>query len=242
MTFQILKAEPSENHLFYQLDGEAAQRHGAIGYLRGDYGRSGDEFHTSWFDNQKHLKSETFCEDFNHVIDFLRFASLDPSYHDDSFTGECLMNMRFRVTDTGSRFKIATEQFTFYVRSFSRYGTDYDLYVFAYDSYYLLPELAGQHELPELCYSTLPLDGSVITINRYEKGYRQFSSPITDRTINREFVNAANERLDVTPAQEQAMFAGSMFGWQTPAAKPWNYHADGTLRPLPPTKKEQERQ
>lgn len=40
-------------------------------------------------------------------------------------------------------------------------------------------------------------------------------------------VDAENARLGVTPAQREAMLAGSMFGWDTPAANPDMYDAEG---------------
>ena len=35
--------------------------------------------------------------------------------------------------------------------------------------------------------------------------------------------------MGVTPAQAEAMLAGSMFGWNVPAANPKNYDKDGKL-------------
>jgi hypothetical protein len=43
----------------------------------------------------------------------------------------------------------------------------------------------------------------------------------------------------VTRAQEEAMLCGSLFGWDTPAAKPWNYDMDGNPRQLSPRKKDE---
>ena len=37
-----------------------------------------------------------------------------------------------------------------------------------------------------------------------------------------------NRNIGVTPAQREAMKAGSMFGWHTPAADPKNYTEKGT--------------
>ena len=56
--------------------------------------------------------------------------------------------------------------------------------------------------LPERCYSVLSGSDEIIIIKRGEK-------------------------LGVSRAQEEAMKAGSMFGFQVPAADPRNYDADG---------------
>ena len=49
---------------------------------------------------------------------------------------------------------------------------------------------------------------------------------------NQEVAEIANHASVVTKAQEAAMLAGSMFGWQTPAADPKNYDEQGQpIRP-----------
>lgn len=83
--------------------------------------------------------------------------------------------------------------------------------------------------LPPKCLTLLPSSGDIIEVTRYEKGYR----PIRKREAfetqgGRElFVDTANKRMGVTKAQEAAMLAGSLFGWDTPAAKPKNYDENG---------------
>jgi hypothetical protein len=54
-----------------------------------------------------------------------------------------------------------------------------------------------------------------------------------DREINRRLVTEANAKLGASRALEAAMIGGSMHGWDTPAAKPWNYDKDAKPRPLP---------
>lgn len=91
--------------------------------------------------------------------------------------------------------------------------------------------------LPVQCFSTLPSSGELILLTRGEKGYDpcyDFSSP--DAQQNREFADDRNVKNGVSKAQEAAMLAGSMFGWQTPAADPKNYDEHG--QPIRPKQKD----
>jgi hypothetical protein len=240
--YELLKTGQQEYPLFFRLDGEAAERHGAIGYVRADYGKSGTEFWTTWFDNQAHLKTPAFKQEFNSVIDYVREVSESASRENgDGFQNHCLVNMRRPVTDTAVRFKIQTEAYSYYFRCQPRQG-DYDFHCFCFDNRYLLPELAGKHNLPQRCYSVMSASGKLIIITRGESGYVECADSQIGREANRMFSDTANQVNGITRAQEEAMVAGSMFGWDTPAAKPWNYDQNGKPRPLhPPKNKDHER-
>ena len=84
-----------------------------------------------------------------------------------------------------------------------------------------------RENLPERCYSVLPSSGEIIIIKRGEKGYFKPDIPTANKEEARSIVNEYNAKLGVSRAQEEAMKAGSMFGFQVPAADPRNYDADG---------------
>ena len=91
--------------------------------------------------------------------------------------------------------------------------------------------------LPVQCFSVLPSSGELILLTRGEKGYSpcpEFSA--ADAGENRRFAEDSNGKNGVTKAQEAAMLAGSMFGWQTPAADPKNYDEQG--QPIRPRQKD----
>lgn len=85
--------------------------------------------------------------------------------------------------------------------------------------------------LPEKCFSVLEATGEVITITRSETGYQptgQWAQGVPPQVG----VDALNDTIGVTKAQAAAMKAGSLLGWDTPAADPKNYDEQGqTIKP-----------
>jgi len=230
MVYELLTAEKEEIHLCFRLGGEAAERHGAIGYLRADFGCSGKEFHTTWFDNQTHLKSSDFKYKFDELINSLRDDGQKPPFASrDNHLAFCAAHPSMTC------FKVATLDYSFYFRLNPHQGT-YDIYCFAYNNCWLLPELAGQHGLPNYCFSILPSSGEMIRIVRYESDYHPCNSAGLSPETVRFKVNDENQLRGVTRAQEEAMLAGSLLGWDTPAAKPWNYDKNGKPRLHQPKK------
>jgi len=237
MEYELQPFEPNERDLFYRLDGKSAKRHGAIGYMRADFGRNGNDFYTTWFDNQRHLKSSTFKAEFDKVINYLRLGIFADRVTMKTF---CSENSAVSLGERGTGFKLNCAGYSYYLRC-NPGQSDYDAYIFAYDNRYLLPELAGQHELPNYCYAVMPHSGEMVRVVRGENGYHKCECAGLSFDTIRFKVNDENQLRHITRAQEEAMLAGSLFGWDTPAAKPWNYNQDGTRRQTQPKKSDPER-
>ena len=89
--------------------------------------------------------------------------------------------------------------------------------------------------LPEKCFSFLESSGELIVIEKGKQGYSPTGIYPLDSDV-RAGVDAANEVNGVTKAQSAAMKAGSMFGWDKPAADPANYDDQGI--PIRPGRKQ----
>ena len=73
--FHIRPARPDEAGLFYTPHPEEDKRLGAVGCVRMDFGRSGNEFwHTWWPRGPEELNSPVFKKELQEVVDTLRGA------------------------------------------------------------------------------------------------------------------------------------------------------------------------
>ena len=184
---------------------------------KGDYNFYISCFQKEWLD--RHLKA---------AGKGIRFIT---SYYEERFRIEDGDKIRMRMSDGTEKDETV------------RYIDDYHIQVGAgsYDNIYHICEFAEITErngteviplrmsLPEQCYSTLPSSGRVILIKRGEPGYYPVDMKDEGPEGNRAFVDARNGLDHVSPAQEAAMSAGSVFGWDAPAADPENYDEEGLL-------------
>ncbi len=77
--------------------------------------------------------------------------------------------------------------------------------------------------LPDMCFSVLPDDGTLILIQRGEDGYRVSEDSREDPGLNRRMANYRNRCRGISMIQEQAMLYGCLPGWDNPAADPRKY-------------------
>lgn len=86
--------------------------------------------------------------------------------------------------------------------------------------------------LPEQCYGILPSTGEIGMIKKGETGYYRTDIGMGSKDENAALVEKYNQKAGVSKAQAEAMLAGSMFGWDIPAADPKNYDENGApIRP-----------
>lgn len=151
-------------------------------------------------------------------------------------------NEQFRIPD-GDRIRIIYPDDQFAERT-CRYIDDYHLEVGS-NLYHIceFAEIMESHgktviplrsSLPEHCYVYLLTENRIGIVKKGESGYYKTdlleSNNIKSHDEAESFVDELNGKLGVTRAQREAMMAGSMFGWHTPAADPKIYDKRGHIK------------
>ena len=83
--------------------------------------------------------------------------------------------------------------------------------------------------LPDTCFVYLPTTQEIGIVKKGESGYYRSDLSTVYWEEGQDFVEELNQQRGVTKAQASAMQAGSMFGWDAPAADPSMYLEDGTI-------------
>ena len=291
---------PAEQKYTYRQSHQLDAQTGCIGYLRGDFGTTGKEFYSSWFNNTAYLKTPEFQAELDQVINALRedsqYGGILADRH--SLSNACHQSTTPEFGRDEFGFRLNTQDYAYLLRLNPSPG-DYNFYVYCYKRDYLdrnmrnaeygirfitpnykekfriadgdsiritfpsgetqdkpcrfvdethlevgnnlyhICEFAERTQreciqiiplrqsLPEKCFSALESTGEIITVTKGEKGYTSTGQYPQNGVSSKEAAAALNEAAGVTKAQEAAMVAGSMFGWDTPAADPKNYDAKG---------------
>ena len=77
MDITIRPMTRAEHNYCYSWSSHLMAAAGCIGHLRGDMGREGNGFYTTWFDHQEDLKTQDFKTELDNLVNALRF---DPAY------------------------------------------------------------------------------------------------------------------------------------------------------------------
>ena len=141
MDMTIRPMTPQERLYSYSQSQQITMQTGTIGYLRGDFDSSGNEFHSTWFDEVESRKSDEFKAEFQEVIDALRFdeqyGGLLASRSAMQKCGRSQPESAFEgnyTTEYG--FRIDTKQFAYLLRCIPVKG-DYNFYCWCFEAKWL---------------------------------------------------------------------------------------------------------
>ena len=132
MKFHIRPARPEEAGLFYAQHPEEDKRLGAVGCVRMDFGRSGNEFwHTWWPRGSEKLNSPAFELELQEVVDTLRESVLKNRFAMERFCYEHGGKISGGWTQNYG-YIVETEHYRYCLRCNPSPG-DYNCYCTAYD-------------------------------------------------------------------------------------------------------------
>jgi hypothetical protein len=120
------------------MDRNAAGSCGQIGYLRLDFGKTGREFYSTWFDVLPELKTYSFKNELAEIINSLRDDGSEPIFSGRSNLDVfCAKVPGEHLAERGYGYTVRTLDYSYYFRCNPCRG-DYDVYCFAYDNSFLL--------------------------------------------------------------------------------------------------------
>ena len=132
-TMVIIKPATKEECLYsFRQHPQIASQTGCIGYLRGDFGKTGQEFFTSWFPISNTLKTEFFCKELDKTVNYLRSIKCGLLADRAHMRGFCAAFPEDEF-ERGPRccFRIDTEAHTFILSCTPNCG-DYNFYIYCY--------------------------------------------------------------------------------------------------------------
>ncbi len=141
MDMTIRPMTTQERLYAYAQSQQITMQTGAIGYLRGDFDSSGNEFHSTWFDEVESRKTDEFKAEFQEVIDALRF---DEQYGGLLASRSAMQKYGRNQSDSAFEgnytteygFRINTKQFAYLLRCIPVKG-DYNFYCWCFEAKWL---------------------------------------------------------------------------------------------------------
>ena len=123
---------------FFRND-KGEQIKGLVGYLRGDFGRDGKEFHHTWFNNNEKLNNSNFKEDFDKIMETLRERLLtDRDWMRSVAYNHPDAKIVIEITSSYGMF-VETERYEYDIRTITEDG-NYDFYIYCYDKNFQEPQ------------------------------------------------------------------------------------------------------
>ena len=135
MDISLRTMTESEQKYSYSQSQQLSMQCGAVGYLRGDFGSSGDEFFTTWNDCHTPYKTEAFSAEFDTVMESL-CSDLRLFRSRDDLAEYCGAHADGALNETEFGFRVDGEKYSYLIRCNPQKG-DYNFYVFPYVSEWL---------------------------------------------------------------------------------------------------------
>lgn len=133
MLDKLQSAAPEEAAYFYS--GAAQQEIGrtCIGHLRGDFGRSGEEFWVTWVTRSSPFETPAFKDELGKVLQ--SFGDQDVLKSRQHMLRYCSQHQEARIFGAMSAdvygFRLKTQEHRYYLRCFPSAG-DYNFYLYCY--------------------------------------------------------------------------------------------------------------
>lgn len=134
MELNIREMTPQERLYCYSQSTQIEAQTGCIGHLRADMGSNGNGFYSTWTDHQGDLKTQDFKDEFDEVINALRFDSDcgDILKDRDALARYCHLHMEGSFgNDREYGFRADTPSYTYMLRLNPHKG-EYNLYCYCF--------------------------------------------------------------------------------------------------------------
>lgn len=189
-------------------NNKAEQTKGLVGYLRGDFGKDGNEFHHTWFNNSEKLNNDKFKEDFDKIMETLRERLLtDRDWMRSVAYNHPETKISSESTSSYGMF-VETERYEYDIRTITEDG-NYDFYIYCYDKNFQEPQyLNGKRfrdengklteKVEEIAKKTFAeARNYYINGDRYENNGKIYTFKITEE--NMLFEGKDGEKLFIAP-------------------------------------------